>query len=82
MTLRTRIATLAIALAMLVATPRAMAAEGLYEPKQDVVKLKDGRELKGTIACDGALFQVVWKDDRGAAAPEAGFDIRANGNQP
>ena len=34
------------------------------------------------IACDGALFQVVWKDDRGAAAPEAGFDIRANGNQP
>ena len=47
MTLRNRIATLAVALAMLVATPRAMAAVNLYEPDQDLVKLKDGRELKG-----------------------------------
>ena len=60
MTLRTRIATLAIALAMLVATPRAMAAEGLYEPKQDVVKLKDGRELKGTIVKEQNGY--IWID--------------------
>ena len=60
MTLRNRIATLAIALAMLVATPRAMAAANLYEPEQDIVKLKDGRELKGTIVKEQNGY--IWLD--------------------
>ena len=60
MTLRNRIATLAIALAMLVATPRAMAAATLYEPEQDIVKLKDGRELKGTIVKEQNGY--IWLD--------------------
>lgn len=60
MTLRIRIATLAIALAMLVATPRAMAAANLYEPEQDIVKLKDGRELKGTIVKEQNGY--IWLD--------------------
>ena len=60
MTLRNRIATLAVALAMLVATPRAMAAVNLYEPDQDLVKLKDGRELKGTIVKEQNGY--IWID--------------------
>ena len=60
MTLRNRIATLAIALAMFVATPRAMAATNLFEPDQDVVKLKDGRELKGTIIKEQNGY--IWLD--------------------
>lgn len=34
------------------------------------------------IASAGAFFYVVWKDDRDAPGPLAGFDIRANGNGP
>lgn len=61
MTLRTLFAALVLALAMLVATPSAAAA-GLasFDEPQDTVKLKDGRELKGTIVKEQNGY--IWLD--------------------
>jgi len=50
---------LVVLLAVLVAVPSAHAA-GVYEPGQDVVKLKDGRELKGTIVKEQNGY--IWLD--------------------
>ncbi len=57
MTLKTRIAALVLALACTVSAPSAFASQ--IEP-QDVVKLKDGRELKGTIVKEQNGY--IWLD--------------------
>lgn len=58
MTVRSIIAAAVLSLSVLLAAPNAHAA-GVYEP-QDVVKLKDGRELKGTIVKEQNGY--IWLD--------------------
>ena len=59
MTLRTIIASVTLACAALLFTPGAHAA-GAHEPKEDTVKLKDGRELTGTIVKEQNGY--IWLD--------------------
>lgn len=60
MKLRNLIAAGVAALALQLAAPSAHAAAFLPEPGQDVVKLKDGRELKGTIVKEQNGY--IWLD--------------------
>lgn len=59
MTLRSIVLSFVLAASVLLVAPGAHAS-GVWEPEQDVVKLKDGRELKGTIVKEQNGY--IWLD--------------------